>query len=526
MSAPKLLEQSHELIRQKKPAAALDVLRNLTTTFPRYAEGWFARSDLESKTGLGLSAIGSALHATDIAPDKALYRAQLAQMQVNYGAWGDALDTLATMRQRGPSAYEAKIANSIGSVLSLCGKEEEAQPWFATASTKAPGNQNYAYNEAQGLLYCGRIEESRIAFDRLLQMFPDHAKAHWSLSTFDAKHDGERRLVVLQQALHRSASPIDEVMYCYALFNVLDALGRTREAFIELEHGMRLQRARIHYAGEDTLALRQLGTIGEAFVKRSDPVVVNAEDVATRPIFIVGLPRSGTTLVERILSNHPQVAQGGEMTCFSSALREQLGVETVNPMINSLPAAAFEKSIPLGALRERYLGLIAYKPEGKTFLTDKYPFNFMLVPWIASALPEAKILHIRRDPVDTCFSNLKQLFSAAYGACYSQQDIAAYYAAYDSLMARWRRLFPERVFEVEYEQLVANPQEAATAMFRFCGLPPADEVWRIEKNIRPVATASTAQVREPINARAIGAWRRYENELQPLVRSLKSNLEN
>ncbi len=503
------------------------MLRELTRRYPAYAEGWFVRSSIESRTGLGLAAIQAATAALSAAPARALYRANLAQMQVNYGDWGDALSTLEPLRDAGTASFDAKIANAVGSVLSITGNEEAAQTWFEHAVSRAHGNRLYAYNAAQGLIYCGRIDEARQAFERLLQRDPDFAKAHWSLATFDAKHRARERLDMLRDAIGRASSPVDEVMYCYALFSTLDSLDRTDEAFTELSHGMRLQRARIGYQGQDAEALRRITAIGCDFldvVSAAPPIAAPGQP---QPVFILGLPRSGTTVVERILGNHPQVVQGGELTAFPAAMRRQLGVETINPMMTSVPAEKLARRVSVEGLRDDYLHQIrfrlqSFQTDGPPFITDKYPFNFMLLPWIAAAFPNSPILHLIRDPMDVCFGNIKQLFSGAYGACYAQEDMAAYYLAQDEMMRTWKRRLPGRVLDIHYEALVEDPACGAARILDFCGLHGAEDAWRIERNTRAVATASTTQVREPINARGVGAWRRYEAHLQPLLRRLDS----
>jgi tetratricopeptide (TPR) repeat protein len=519
MSAPSLLAKANDQIRQDQVAAGLETLKGLTARYPRYAEGWFVRSSIESRTGAGLSAIESARAALDAERHRMLYRANLAQMQVNYGEWGDALHTLAPALQTGPGNFDARLANSVGSSLSITGNELQAQAWFEHAATHAPGNANYAYNRAQGLLYCGRMDEARSAFSGLVREFPDFAKAHWSLATFDSRGATEARLQTLQKAIRRAGSAVDEVMYCYALFSTLDALGRTDDAFAELSHGMRLQRARIRYAGQDADGLMRLIQLGCRWLDATSRSAI-AADEGSQPIFIVGLPRSGTTVVERILGNHPDVAQGGEMTAFSAAMRRQMHAETVNPMMTAVPAGYFESPCSPELLRSHYLRQTAVKLGGKKFLTDKYPFNFMLVPWIAAAFPRAPILHLRRDAMDVCFGNLKQLFSGAYGACYSQEDIADYHRAYTRMMACWHERLPGRILEVKYEALVQDPERGAAELLEFCGLEPVADVWRIERNKRAVTTASTAQVRDAINTRGIGSWRRYEAHLQPLLHRL------
>jgi tetratricopeptide (TPR) repeat protein len=520
MSAAEMLENARSLIRQRKVADGLQAYRHLTARYPNYAEGWFAFSGTESGLGHALHAIQAAKQALALATGNTLYRAHLAQLQVAYGLWGDALQTLGPLLSRAPDSFEPRIANSIGATLSLAGLEEESQPWTESAAARAPQLRDYQYNQAQGLVHCGRIKESSQKFESLLKAFPDFGKAHWSLASIDAKNADEARVTTLRKSLTRATNPKDEIFYCFALFITLDAMGRTREAFTELEHGMKLQRALTRYNGEDVATIQRLREAALSLPSTSS--IPAAPAGQARPLFIVGLPRSGTTVVERILCNHPDVAQGGEFSCFSAALREKFSIESLGVVPLEL-AKALVADVPLQDVGERYLQLTAYKHRGYACFTDKLPFNFLLVPWIAQALPDARILHVKRDPMDTCFSNLKQLFSHHYAACYSQRDMAEYYLAYHELMQTWDRLLPERIMQVRYEDLVADPEGVSAQMFDFCGLTNRSDAWRIEQNTKPVATASAAQVRDPIDARGIGAWRRYESELDVLSNFFRSH---
>lgn len=516
LSAPDMLDRARAAAGRREKALALELYRELIARYPGYPLGWFELSGAESGSGQALSAIRSARRSIELAPEQILYRAHLAQLEVAYGLWGDALSTLAPLRTRRADDFEPRIANSIGGVLSLVGREDQAQAWFESAATRAPHESKYRYNVAQGLVHCGRIEESIHEFERLLRLSPDSGKVHWSLASIAPRRTDPARLEALRTALSRATSPRDEVFYRFALFRILDAMGRPREAFAELDRGMQLQRASTRYQGEDVTVMRRLGEAAGRLGRTSGASIPATQRGQARPLFIVGLPRSGTTVVERILCNHPEVAQGGEFPCFSAALREALGIESPAVASQELAERLASSDLAFDEVGNRYLELTAFKHQGFTCFTDKLPFNFLLVPWIARALPDARIVHVTRDPMDTCFSNLKQLFTRHYAACYSQRDIAEYYLAYRELMHAWDNLLPGRIMQVAYEDLVSDPETLSARMFDFCGLQPRQDAWRIEQNLKPVSTASAVQVRDPIDRRGIGAWRRYEAELTVL----------
>ena len=233
-----------------------------------------------------------------------------------------------------------------------------------------------------------------------------------------------------------------------------------------------------------------------------------------QPIFIVGLPRSGTTLLERVLGGHPEVADAGELRDFTAQLRWMTELPGTNHPDAALVRAA--RGIDFAALGERYLSHTRWHARGNAFYTDKLPANFLNAGFIAQALPGARILHMARAPMDACFSNLKELFGAAYPHSYDQGEMAEHYVRYRALMAHWHAAFPGRILDVSYEALAADPERVAREVLAFCGLPWDEAVLAPEQRAGAVATASTAQVREPIHSRFVGQWRRYEGRLGPL----------
>ena len=308
----------------------------------------------------------------------------------------------------------------------------------------------------------------------------------------------------------------DAPLLHYALFKELDDLGRTEEAWQALEAGMSARRAQVGFDPAAEAALFEA-----LHAVRGSAVPLAADPAAPQPIFIVGLPRSGTTLLERILGGHPQVADAGELRDFTAQLRWMTELPGTNQPDAALVRAA--AGIDFAELGERYLAHTRWHARGKPFYTDKLPANFLNVGFIAQALPGARILHMSRAPMDACFSNLKELFGPAYPHSYDQLEMAGHYFRYRRLMDHWHAAFPGRILDVQYETLAAEPERVAREVLAFCGLPWDDAVLSPEQRTGAVATASTAQVREPIHARFVGQWRRYESHLQPLREKLEKH---
>jgi Sulfotransferase family len=236
------------------------------------------------------------------------------------------------------------------------------------------------------------------------------------------------------------------------------------------------------------------------------------------PIFIVGMHRSGTTLLERLLGNHSRVSEGGELYDFPAQLRRAIGAHFGGPSDISIVAKMPE--IDFADVGRRYLAQVAWRAQGRPFLIDKLPSNFINLGFIRRALPQAKVIHMRRNAMDTCFSNLKELFSNACPYSYDQGELAGYYGLHHDLVAHWQQVLPDFVLDVSYEQLARAPDTEARRMLAFCGLGWEPGCIDVAGNQRAVNTASSAQVREPIHRRGIDAWRRYE----PWLGSLHTQL--
>jgi len=234
-----------------------------------------------------------------------------------------------------------------------------------------------------------------------------------------------------------------------------------------------------------------------------------------RPVFIVGMPRSGTTLLERILGSHPDIEDAGELLDFVRQMR-WCADAAGDKLLDLDLARKAEGTVDWAELGRRYLDRTQWRAKGKPVYTDKLPPNFLNVAYIARALPQARILHMVRGSMDTCFSNLKMLFAGAYPPSYDQIEMADHFRGYRALMTHWHEAFPGRILDVHYDQLVNEPERVAREVLEFCGLPWHEGIAAIEKRSGTVATASTAQVREPIHQRFLEQWRRYEAHLGPL----------
>nr|WP_225444725.1 sulfotransferase [Pseudomarimonas arenosa] len=241
------------------------------------------------------------------------------------------------------------------------------------------------------------------------------------------------------------------------------------------------------------------------------------------PIFIVGLPRTGTTLVERILSSHPQVFAAGELSHFATALKR--AAATASPYVLDAETLRAAADLDLAAVGRSYIDSTRPRTGHTPRFIDKMPLNVVLAGVIRAALPKARIICLRRHPLDSCLSNYRQLFATGftyYHYAYDLIDCGRYWLGFDRLVAHWRAELGDRFMEVHYEQVVEDIESQARRLLAFVGLPWDPRCIDFHQNQAPVATASSAQVREPLYRRAVGRWQRYQDQLLPLIDWLHS----
>jgi hypothetical protein len=232
-------------------------------------------------------------------------------------------------------------------------------------------------------------------------------------------------------------------------------------------------------------------------------------------VFIVGMFRSGTSLIERVLTGHPGVVDGGETFQFTAALREAADYEA--PSVVDRQLLALAPRLDFDAVRTRFHAYARWRAAGSAWLTEKLPSNFLVIGLIAHAFPEAKIIHLSRDPVATCFSNLRTYFRGAAEYSNSPGDFAHYFALYRSLMAHWRAVLPGRILDVAYEDFVADPEAGSRRMLDFCGLGFTPDVLQISRSSGHSATASSADVRGEIRTDRGREWEPYRRQLEPVI---------
>ena len=423
-------------------------------------------------------------------------------------------------RQLAKPQWSAALEAELAVLLSMAGAQEIAVRLLDRATRSLGLTPASLYNRSQLHMYFGEADKAEADLRRCLQQDPRSAKAYWALGKLGSVLLSESELAALE-ALSRQGTqdPQNEVFALFALFSFHDRADRTEQAWAALERGCVLKRKSVDF---DSQRSRQLfdGLVSEPFSGLPPATPVGADSGIT-PIFVVGMHRSGTTLLERILGGHSEVQEAGELYDFPAQLRWAIARHFNGP--TDIAVLEQLRSINFPEVGKNYLASVAWRAKGHRFLVDKLPSNFLNVGYIRQSLPGSKVIHMRREAMDTCFSNLKELFSNACAYSYDQVELADYYAQYRRLMEHWKQVAPEFILDVSYEELARDPHGQAERILAFCGLDWEPGCIEAGGNARAVNTASSAQVREPIHQRGIGAWRRYQTHLGPLAARLEAH---
>jgi tetratricopeptide (TPR) repeat protein len=499
------------LKRGDLPAAAI-AAQALIAADPDRSAGYFLLGIAASEAGQIAKAVPLIEAALERGP-KAEHLAQLARLLMLLRRDGEAADAAGKAMALEPS--DPLTFDTIGCVLARLGRHEESIAPFAASVAGEPGNLEYRYNLAAANGFTGRVEEARLAYEEILAKEPGNSRAHYALALLSRQTAQANHIPRLQAALSEADRPEDSLRIRYALAKELEDLGDA-DAFQHLSAANAEHKRTIRYDFAQDAAI--FDAI-EALFGDSKNVLAGLGNPDPAPIFVVGMPRTGTTLVDRILSSHRDVGSAGELQAMPLAVKQLAG--TPSRLVIDPETISASGAVDPAAIGKTYLSRAAHhRPAGTPRFVDKLPANFLHIGHIAHALPNARIVCLRRNAMDTVWSNYKNLFatqSAYYAYSYDLMDTARYYARFDRLMGLWERLFPGRVLQLSYEQLVADQKGQTRRLLDHCGLEWDEACLSFHKNRAAVATPSAAQVRRPLNADAVGKWRAHEAALRPVA---------
>lgn len=407
--------------------------------------------------------------------------------------------------------------NSLAHVSVALGCHERANVLYRRAVELGPNVSRHWYNLAASERAFGRLEEAETACDRAIALDACEHRAYLLRAELRQQTPAANHVEQLRRELARSGlHDRSRVLLGYALGKELDDLARYEEAFECFAVAANARRRQLAYdVAADEGRLRRIIQAFPCTAGRSGGRIDSS-----RFVFIVGLPRSGTTLVDRILTGLPGVRSNGETENFERALIAASGMDHVTAGRVSGDVTARAATVDWDVVAAGYARL-ADPGEGREVVVEKLPVNYLHLGAIRLALPQARLVLVGRAPVDGCFAMYRTLFGDAYPFTYRFEDLARYYSAYSRLIAHWRDSFGDSLHEVQYEELVADPVLVGAALAQACGLEWRDSAVEVERNATVCLTQSAAQIRRPIYRSSAGSWRHYRTQLEPLIEALR-----
>ena len=501
------------------PRAAHEACLAILRQDPAHADAWFLCGVIAAGNGLHARAVEIFERALSLAPGNPEYLGEQARSLVADRRPGPALERAREAMAADP--VDPRVLSNLGTVFSHCGEPAEALPCFERVCERyrqqPPADKAVAadawFNLGATRKFTGDFTASEAAYEAAIALQPTLFKAHSALAQLRRQTAQDNHLARLE-ALHRYVeTPSDQLHLGHALAKEREDTGDFQGSLQALAWGKSAQASAVGYRHQRDKALF------DTLVNHYGPGVFTGDPPGCRseePIFGVGMPRTGTTLVERILGNHSQVFAAGELAAFPIEAKRLAGT----PGAEVLDSATLEAALQVDprALGDAYLAGTRPRTGHTPRFIDKLPLNVLYLGLIRRALPGAKLVCLRRDPMDTCLSNYRQLFASNFPHYFYNLDLldcGRYYLQFDRLLAHWQQVIPGGVHELRYETLVAEPEATARALLDYCGLPWEAGVLSNGRGAA-VATASAVQVRQAIYRSSVDRWKHYGDALAPL----------
>ena len=447
--------------------------------------------------------------ALGIDPENAAFLTQRAFCLLALKQYADAAEIVAGLAAR--PATKAIEYDNLGNLYSQLGNQSAAIDCFRQAVAIEPEVAHHWFNLGLCLQSRGDLQDAEQAFDKAIELKPGEAEPWLHRSRLRKQLPENNHVQELETALLERGEVQwrQEMNLRYALAKELEDLGEYDRSFEQLQAGSSLRRSHMNHDPASDIAAMAL--IRQTYDSSYLAGAVGFDN--REPIFIVGLPRTGTTLVERILGSHSAVYAAGELNNFAECLSSQVAPKKPGDRMAFIRLAADVDSKVLG---QQYVESTRPQTGNTDRFVDKLPLNFLYCGLIKRALPNARIIHLQRDPMDACYAIYKTLFKQAYPFSYDLRELGEYYLAYRDLMDHWHGLMPDSILRLDYEKLVSDQENESRRLLDFCQLPWEPACLEFHRNQAPSMTASLAQVRQPVYTSSIGKWRYYSRQLEPL----------
>ena len=505
-----LLTKVLDLMQAGRLGAAEGICREYLKRRPHDVDAIRLLAEIGITLGMLDEAIVLLERCLALAPNFTIAQANYATALARRQRFDEALDRTGRLQIEQPDNLSHKVQHA--SILAMAGRFEQAHEKFEEVLTFIPDNARILTSYGHSLRYGGRGEDAAAAYQRAIAAEPDAGEAYWSLAnlkTFkfvDAQLDGMRQRYAAMEKLSA-----DRYHLAFALGKALEDKGDFAESFAAYADGNTIKNTFSSYTTE-----RTSGEVDSMIEHCADGFLEPGGHTSNEPIFILGLPRAGSTLLEQILASHSAVEATAELPLISQIAGE-LGGGRRRSEQNLYPQCLTSMSQDQReSLGQRYLdGASTYRTD-KPFCIAKMPNNWVHIGLIKTILPNATIIDARRHPMAACFANFKQLFARGQEFTYGLEEIGHYYADYMRLMDHWHSVLPHGLMTVQYETVVEDLETQVRVLLDHCNLPFEEQCLRYYEKDRAVRTASSEQVRQPIYRDALSVWQRYEAHLDPL----------
>ena len=495
------------------PDAAIKMLKTAISLNSKYAEAHYNLAVIFQSQKQNENALMSYRSVISISPNHTDALNNYGNLLLEAGRFQESIEAL-----EWAVAYKhdfAEAFNNLGNSFNAIGRADEAIINFKKAISHKPDYFNAYFNLALAYKDIGDKEKFLKNINKVLKLKPSWGAAYFHLSQVIKFKKNDPYISQMQIILDsNNLDEVDQTNLNFALSKAYEDTGNHDEQFKALDEGNRLRKKSLNYnlSRDEKLFSR----IREAF--NPPPSIlknISYGNSNINPIFILGMPRSGTSLVHQILDSHIQVHGAGELNHLNKAVFPYIKQN------NSINKSGFSKK-NLISIRQKYIDSVTSLSFNEKFVLDKMPLNFRYIGFILCAFPEAKIIHIKRDPMATCWSIYKYFFNGnAYS--FNQEDLAKYYALYEDIMKLWYELFPDKIYNLNYEYLTINQESETRNILKYCNLDWDENCLNFHKNKTAVKTTSSMQVRQKMYQGSSEVWKQYESYLQPLIKGLSIN---
>ena len=510
---PEEIRRIDGLLQRRQLPEARTLCEAFTAKHPDRAEGWLLAARVCQQGGDFAGMLQAARRALALDGGNSVARFTEIEARLHTGDVAGARAELKAIE--GDAGADSGTWRRLAEFHTHLGQHAQAASCATRVATIRPYDPQAVYAQASALIAVGQMDKAETLLDDLIGRMPSDGDAWYNRATLRRQTPERNHVAQLRAMLAASTTGVPQTALHFALAKELEDLGEYAPSFEALKQGAAARRRVLSYdvkADEQAIATI-IRSFDRNWFERAGPGLA-----VEGPVFVVGLPRSGTTLIERILVRHDQVASVGEVNDFALAVMRSVGPANGKDELIRRAAAAEP-----AAIGESYWHAVQGYGHTTPFVIDKTPLNYLYLGLIARALPRARIVHLRRHPMASCYAMYKTLFRMGYPFSYDLDDLGRYYIAYHRLMNYWRSLLPGKFLDLDYESLVDDQAGTTRKLLAHCGLPWQDACLSFHDNAAPTATASAAQVRRPLYRESRDLWRQYRKELAPLARLLAHN---